>query len=223
MLIEMPVPAEGGTAERDGVSDMAKDDATHEADSLAGKILIAMPSMDDKRFARSLVYLCAHSSEGAMGIILNQPAPAATSFADLLVQLEIIPEAERITLPPLARTMTVQNGGPVETTRGFVLHSSDYFVDNATLPIDDHFSLTTTLEVLKAIAEGRGPRDAIMTLGYAGWAAGQLESEIQWNGWLHCPADPMLVFDQALEAKYDRALKKLGIDIGLLSSEAGHG
>lgn len=202
---------------------MAKDETTREPDSLAGKILIAMPGMEDKRFARSLVYLCAHSSEGAMGIILNQPAPAASSFPDLLVQLEIIPEDERIALPPLARAMTVQNGGPVETTRGFVLHSSDYHAENATLPIDDQFSLTTTLEVLKAIAEGRGPHDAIMTLGYAGWGAGQLESEIQWNGWLHCPADPTLVFDRDLESKYDRALKKLGIDIGLLSREAGHG
>ena len=202
---------------------MAMDDTTREPDSLAGKILIAMPGMDDKRFARSLVYLCAHSSEGAMGIILNQPAPSSTSFADLLVQLEIIPEEERITLPKLARAMTVQNGGPVETTRGFVLHSSDWSVDNATLAIDDQFALTTTLEVLKAIAEGRGPKNAVMTLGYAGWSAGQLESEIQWNGWLHCPADPGLVFDRDLSAKYDRALKKLGIDIGLLSTEAGHG
>ena len=202
---------------------MAKDDTTREAESLAGKILIAMPGMDDKRFARTLVYLCAHSSEGAMGIILNQPAPAASTFTDLLIQLDIISERDRDDLPPLARDMTVQNGGPVETTRGFVLHSSDYFVDNATLPIDDDVSLTTTLEVLKAIAEGRGPARAIMTLGYAGWSAGQLESEIQWNGWLHCPADPSLVFDRDLDGKYDRALKKLGIDIGLLSREAGHG
>ena len=202
---------------------MAKDDSAREPDSLAGQILIAMPGMEDRRFARSLVYLCAHSSEGAMGIILNQPSANAGSFADLLVQLDIIPEEDRIPLPPLARTMTVQNGGPVETTRGFVLHSSDYFVDNATLPIDDHFSLTTTLEVLKAIAEGRGPKEAIMTLGYAGWGAGQLESEIQWNGWLHCAADPSLVFDRELDTKYDRALKTLGIDIGLLSREAGHG
>ena len=202
---------------------MAKDETTREPDSLAGKILIAMPGMEDKRFARSLVYLCAHSSEGAMGLILNQTAPASSSFEDLLVQLDIIPEEDRITLPDLARQMTVQNGGPVETTRGFVLHSSDYFVDNATLPIDDDFSLTTTLEVLKAIAEGRGPKDAILALGYAGWGAGQLESEIQWNGWLHCPADPVLVFDRDLGTKYDRALRKLGIDIGLLSREAGHG
>jgi putative transcriptional regulator len=202
---------------------MAKDEITREPESLAGKILIAMPGMEDKRFARSLVFLCAHSAEGAMGIILNQPAPSAASFEDLLVQLDIIPEDERIELPPLARAMTVQNGGPVETTRGFVLHSSDYHVDNVTWPSDDQFSLTTTLEVLKAIAEDRGPRDAIMTLGYAGWGAGQLESEIQWNGWLHCPADPILVFDRDLDTKYDRALKKLGIDIGLLSRDAGHG
>ncbi len=202
---------------------MAADETTREPDSLTGKILIAMPGMEDKRFARSLVYLCAHSNEGAMGIILNQPAPAASTFPELLAQLDILPEDEQIHLPPLARAMTVQTGGPVETTRGFVLHSSDYFVDNATLPIDDQFSLTTTLEVLKAIAEGRGPKNAMMALGYAGWSAGQLESEIQWNGWLHCPADPVLVFDRDLDAKYDRALKKLGIDIGLLSREAGHG
>ncbi|WP_333822106.1 YqgE/AlgH family protein [Pinisolibacter sp.] len=202
---------------------MSNEETAREPDSLAGKILIAMPGMEDKRFARSLVYLCAHSSDGAMGIILNQPAPSASSFAELLVQLDIVGEDESGTLSPLARSMTVQNGGPVETTRGFVLHSSDYFIENATLPIDDHFSLTTTLEVLKAIAEGRGPKDAIMTLGYAGWGAGQLESEIQWNGWLHCPADPILVFDRDLDAKYDRALKKLGIDIGLLSRDAGHG
>lgn len=202
---------------------MSNEETAREPDSLAGKILIAMPGMEDKRFARSLVYLCAHSSDGAMGIILNQPAPSASSFAELLVQLDIVGEDESGTLSPLARSMTVQNGGPVETTRGFVLHSSDYFIENATLPIDDHFSLTTTLEVLKAIAEDRGPKDAIMTLGYAGWGAGQLESEIQWNGWLHCPADPILVFDRDLDAKYDRALKKLGIDIGLLSRDAGHG
>jgi putative transcriptional regulator len=189
---------------------------------LDGQILIAMPGMDDKRFNRAIVYLCAHSAEGAMGVILNQPA-AKLTFPDLLVQLEIIPEPDRITLPPLAQTMQVQTGGPVETTRGFVLHSSDYFAENATLPIDDRFSLTTTLEVLKAIAEGRGPKQAMLALGYAGWSAGQLESEIQWNGWLHCPADPELVFDPDLDRKYDRALKKLGIDIGLLSTEAGHG
>ena len=193
-----------------------------ESQFLGGKILIAMPGMDDKRFARALVYLCAHSEEGAMGVIINQPS-SQPSFPDLLVQLEIIPEENRIRLPDQARAMKVQTGGPVETTRGFVLHSSDWHVDDATLTIDDDFSLTTTLEVLKAIAEGHGPKRAMLALGYAGWSAGQLESEIQWNGWLHCTADPGLVFDTDLDRKYDRALKKLGIDIGLLSRDAGHG
>jgi len=118
--------------------------------------------------------------------------------------------------------MRVHNGGPVETSRGFVLHSPDYFIENATLPIDDDVSLTTTLEVLKAIAEGRGPRDAILALGYAGWPPGQLESEIQANAWLHFPADASLVFDIDLETKYERALRKIGIEIGMLSRHAGH-
>ena len=189
---------------------------------LGGKILIAMPGMEDERFSRALVYLCAHSEEGAMGVIINRPS-SQPSFPDLLVQLKIIPEEKRILLPDQARAMKVQTGGPVETTRGFVLHSAEWSVENATLPIDDAFALTTTLEVLKAIAEGRGPKKAILALGYAGWSAGQLESEIQWNGWLHCPADPALVFDTDIERKYDRALKTLGIDIGLLSRDAGHG
>jgi putative transcriptional regulator len=189
---------------------------------LDGQILIAMPGMEDRRFARTLVFLCAHSAEGAMGVILNQPSPQP-SFADLLVQLEVIPETDRVRLSGLARQMQVQNGGPVETARGFVLHSSDWFAENATLPINDHFSLTTTLEILKAIADGHGPEKAMMALGYAGWGAGQLEAEIQWNGWLHCSADPELVFDTEIEQKYERALQKLGIDIGLLSRDAGHG
>lgn len=192
-----------------------------EKDYLDGQILIAMPGMEDQRFSRSLVYLCAHSAEGAMGIILNQLAPQV-SFGDLLVQLDIIPSKDQIRLPGLAQRMRVHHGGPVETSRGFVLHSTDYFIDNATLPIDDDVSLTTTIEILKAIAEGRGPRAAVLALGYAGWQPGQLESEIQANAWLHCPPDASLVFDSDVEAKYDRALRKIGIDIGLLSRDAGH-
>jgi putative transcriptional regulator len=188
---------------------------------LDGQILIAMPGMEDTRFARSLVYLCAHSDEGAMGIILNQLAPQMT-FAELLQQLDIISSGEQIELKPQAARMRVHNGGPVETGRGFVLHSGDYFIENATLPIDEGISLTTTLEILKAIADGRGPRQAMLALGYAGWAPGQLESEIQANGWLNCTADTALVFDSELETKYDRALKKLGVDIGMLSRSAGH-
>lgn len=191
------------------------------SDYLDGQILIAMPGMDDRRFARSLIYVCAHSSEGAMGIILNQLAPQL-SFGELLVQLDVIPSDEQIRLPALAKRMRVHHGGPVETGRGFVLHSADYFIENATLTIDDGVSLTTTLEILKAIAEGRGPSDAMLALGYAGWHPGQLESEIQANGWLHCDADPSLIFDTDLETKYDRAMRKIGIDIGMLSREAGH-
>jgi putative transcriptional regulator len=113
-------------------------------------------------------------------------------------------------------------GGPVETERGFVLHSADFFIENSTLPIDDGICLTATIDILKAIARGEGPASAILALGYAGWAPGQLETEIQGNGWLHCAADSELIFGSDPGAKYDRALKKLGIDLGMLSSEAGH-
>jgi putative transcriptional regulator len=188
---------------------------------LDGQFLVAMPGLADERFARSVIYMCAHSSDGAMGIVLNQPA-ARVAFADLLVQLEVVEEDGRDRLPPLAREMKVRHGGPVEAGRGFVLHSSDYFLPNATLPIDDAVSLTTTLEVLKAIAEGRGPRQALLALGYAGWAPGQLENEIQFNGWLNCPGDADLLFSDDLDGMYARAMRKLGIDPGMLSAEAGH-
>lgn len=188
---------------------------------LDGQMLIAMPSMRDERFARSLIYVCAHSSEGAMGIIVNQPAPNI-NFADLLVQLEVIPASDLIILPPRAGTVKVLRGGPVETGRGFVLHSADFFIENSTLPIDDGICLTATLDILKAIARGDGPLSAVLALGYAGWAPGQLETEIQANGWLHCTADPDLIFGADTDIKYERALKKIGIHLGMLSSEAGH-
>jgi putative transcriptional regulator len=188
---------------------------------LDGQMLIAMPSMRDERFTRSVIYVCAHSSEGAMGIVVNQPA-ANINFPDLLVQLEVIPASDLIQLPRRAGTVKVLRGGPVETGRGFVLHSADFFIENSTLPIDDGICLTATLDILKAIARGDGPASALLALGYAGWAPGQLEMEIQENGWLHCPADPELIFGQDTEAKYEQALKKIGIDLGMLSSEAGH-
>jgi putative transcriptional regulator len=184
-------------------------------------MLIAMPSMRDERFTRSVIYVCAHSSEGAMGIVVNQPA-ANINFPDLLVQLEVIPAADLIQLPRRAGTVKVLRGGPVETGRGFVLHSADFFIENSTLPIDDGICLTATLDILKAIARGDGPASALLALGYAGWAPGQLEMEIQENGWLHCPADPELIFGGDTEMKYEKALKKIGIDLGMLSSEAGH-
>ena len=188
---------------------------------LDGQMLIAMPTMRDERFTRSLIYVCAHSSEGAMGIVVNQPAPNIR-FSELLVQLEVIPAAELIQLPPRAGVIKVLKGGPVETGRGFVLHSSDFFIENSTLPIDDGICLTATLDILKAIARGKGPQSAVLALGYAGWAPGQLENEIQENGWLHCPADPELIFGPDIDGKYGRALRKIGIDPGKLSSEAGH-
>src|ERR1700722_19037472 len=188
---------------------------------LDGQMLIAMPAMHDERFARSLIYVCAHSPEGAMGIVVNQPA-ANINFPDLLVQLEVIPATDLIQLPPRAETVKVLKGGPVETGRGFVPHSADFFIENSTLPIDDGICLTATLDILKAIARGDGPASAILALGYAGWAPGQLENEIQENGWLHCTADADLIFGTDNDGKYEKALKKLGIDLGMLSSEAGH-
>ena len=188
---------------------------------LDGQMLIAMPSMGDERFARSVIYLCAHSADGAMGIVVNQPA-AHISFSDLLVQLDVVPAAELIQLPPRAGVVKVLKGGPVDTQRGFVLHSADYFVENSTLPIDEGVCLTATLDILKAIARGSGPASAVLALGYAGWAPGQLENEIHQNGWLHCAADPELIFGTDTDGKYALALKKIGIEVGMLSSEAGH-
>lgn len=188
---------------------------------LDGQLLIAMPVMDDERFSRSVIYLCAHSPEGAMGIVVNRSA-GSIDFPGLLVQLNIIDKDHQITLPDSAESLKVLKGGPVETGRGFVLHSSDFFIKDATLPIDDGVCLTATLDILKAIASGTGPKQAVLALGYAGWAPGQLENEIQHNGWLHCAADMDLIFGRNIEDKYQLALDKLGIDIAMLSNEAGH-
>jgi len=188
---------------------------------LDGQMLIAMPSMLDERFTRSLIYICAHSSEGAMGIVVNHPAPNI-KFTDLLIKLEVVPAADLIQLPPNAGTVKVLKGGPVETERGFVLHSADFFIENSTLPIDEGICLTATLDILKAIARGDGPASALLALGYAGWAPGQLENEIQGNGWLHCSADSDLIFGSDIGGKYEKAMKKIGIELGMLSSEAGH-
>jgi putative transcriptional regulator len=188
---------------------------------LDGQLLIAMPGMSDERFARAVIFICAHSAEGAMGIVLNRPA-ADLSLPDLLVQLDIVPEAERIRLPTEVGKMQVLMGGPVETSRGFVLHSPDFHIDQSTLPIDDSICLTATIDILRAIARGKGPRNAVLALGYAGWSAGQLESEIQANGWLNCPADTELIFNSAADTRYLLALRKIGIDPGMLSMDAGH-
>jgi putative transcriptional regulator len=188
---------------------------------LDGQLLIAMPVMSDPRFARSVIYVCAHSEDGAMGLVINQRA-AHISFPDLLERLSIVPSGPEEELPDNLRSMSIHVGGPVETGRGFVLHSSDYFASDSTLPIEDGVCLTATIDILKAIASGTGPHQAILALGYAGWSPGQLESEIQANGWLNCPADPELIFDPDLDAKYMRALAKIGIDPSHLVNDAGH-
>jgi putative transcriptional regulator len=188
---------------------------------LDGQMLIAMPTMADENFARSVIYMCAHSTEGAMGIVINQPA-ANINFPKLLVQLDVIPAKEAIRLPEKAESVRVMKGGPVETGRGFVLHTADFFLQDSTLPIDDGMCLTATLDILAEIAKGGGPENAILALGYAAWSAGQLETEIQDNGWLHCAADPDLIFGTDADKKYDKALRKIGINPAMLSSEAGH-
>ena len=192
-----------------------------EGSFLDGQMLIAMPSMQDPRFLRSVIYICAHSDDGAMGLIINQQAPNI-DFVELLNQLNITSDKDAIHLPSSLQDITDHVGGPVESGRGFVLHSSDYYSEDSTLPIDDGVCLTATVDILRAIASGEGPTRALLALGYAGWGPGQLESEFQANGWLHCPADTDLLFDGAIEQKYERALQTIGIDAGHLVGQSGH-
>ena len=187
---------------------------------LDGQLLIAMPSMGDPRFARSVIYLCAHSADGAMGIIINQHAPHI-NFCELLEQLNVASEEESIRMPTDLQSMAVHVGGPVETGRGFVLHSADYYAEDSTLPIDEGVCLTATVDILRAMARGSGPDRALLALGYAGWAPGQLESEIQSNGWLNCPSDSELIFGRDVESKYRSALTKIGIDPARLVNDSG--
>lgn len=187
---------------------------------LDGQMLIAMPGMPDERFQRTVIYLCAHSSEGAMGIIVNKRA-RSLGFPDLLVQLELIAKDQVIRLPERASRVPVLSGGPVETSRGFVLHSMDVTIEDSTVTVAENIGLTITIDMLKAIARGEGPETAVLALGCATWGAGQLEREIRQNTWLHGPLDTDLVFGTDQEAKYDRALRMLGIDPAFLSQEAG--
>jgi putative transcriptional regulator len=181
--------------------------------SLSGQLLVAMPHMEDPRFARTVVYMCAHSDDGAMGFIVNRLIDNMR-FDTLMDQLGLDTEPERPDIP-------IHFGGPVEASRGFVLHSTD-LIQEATLVIDEAFALTATTEMLKAIAEGQGPERCVLALGYASWGAGQLDQEIQDNGWLLVPADDQLVFGLDNNAKWEGALGKLGIDLSLLSTQAGH-
>lgn len=191
------------------------------AGCLEGQLLVAMPSMSDRRFARSVIYICAHSEEGAMGLIVNQRANHI-SAPDLLERLGISTRTGDDEISNEIFDLSIHVGGPVETGRGFVLHSGDYFADDSTLAIENNVCLTATIDILKAIAIGRGPNRALLALGYSGWSPGQLESEIRANGWLNCPADMDLIFDGDLENKYSRAMAKIGIDLSHLVSDAGH-
>jgi putative transcriptional regulator len=179
---------------------------------LVGQLLVAMPGMPDPRFAKTLIYVCAHNPEGAMGLVVNR-ALETLSLGSLLAQLGI--DAGRVSDQP------VYFGGPVETGRGFVLHSCDYEHDG-TLVVTESVALTATVDILRAIAAGSGPRRHLLALGYAGWGPGQLDSEIRANGWLHVDADDALVFDDEVEDKWDRAMAKIGIDPRMLSDHAGH-
>ncbi len=180
---------------------------------LTGKFLIAMPGMGDPRFETSLILVCAHSENGAMGLIVNKPLPEP-GFRRLLEQLEITPG-------PACANIPVQFGGPVESARGFVLHSPDYGTDDGTLRISDSFAMTATLQALEDLAQGRGPARALLALGYAGWGSGQLENEILRNGWLSCEATPEIAFALDNLTKWERALKSLGVDALTLSATAG--
>jgi putative transcriptional regulator len=200
--------------ERSGMP-LRKDTRKVEGESfLEGKLLIALPGMSDPRFEKSVIFMCAHSVEGAMGIMINKPV-TGLSFQDLLRKLEL-------EVTPVTPDFPVLYGGPVETGRGFVLHSGDYESADATLPVSEDISLTATLDILRAMGEGRGPQKAIFALGYAGWSPGQIEDEIRSNGWVHCDSDPMLLFNTSIEAKWATALGKLGIDVSGLSAHTGH-
>ena len=182
--------------------------------SLAGELLVAMPQMMDPRFARSVVYLCAHSEDaGAMGLVINKLVVSLT-MDELFAHLKLDPSA-------VGRSRPVHFGGPVDPGRGFVLHTSDYR-EEATLTVGDEFAVTATLDILRAIGKGSGPQRSLLALGYAGWAPGQLDAEIQANGWLSVAADADLVFGDDLERKWERALAKLGIALPMLSTESGH-
>ena len=181
---------------------------------LQGQMLIAMPGMGDPRFTQSVIYVCSHGSDGAMGLIVNKRA-RDLRFPDLLRQVGIEPGEK-------AQEIRVHFGGPVEVGRGFVLHSDDWEVPGATKPLPEGLALTATVEILKAIARGRGPTLAVMTLGYAGWAPGQLETELQGNGWLTCPADQQLIFGKDDDGKWEACLRKIGVDPALLSAKGGH-
>ena len=181
---------------------------------LTGKLLIAMPGIGDPRFEHSVIFLYSHGEEGAMGLIVNKPAEGVV-LGDLLEQLEMGGEASA------AAALPVRFGGPVETQRGFVLHSDEYISTVNSLPVKPGFSMTATLDVLEEIAEGRGPEQYMVCLGHAGWGPGQLEAEIAENGWLTAEADPEMIFSSEPDDKWEAALASIGVAPLTLSMDAG--
>lgn len=192
---------------------------------LDGQFLIAMPGMTDERFARTVIFVCAHSDDGAMGFILNRSRQIRFSELVARLGLDDAENRSRSSQPDAARgsvpDFPILTGGPVEPGRGFVLHSDDY-LGEATLPVNNDLCLTATMDILRAIRDGQGPRRKTLMLGYAGWSSGQLEIEMAANTWLNCPADDELVFDLDLGAKYDRVLSLMGIPPAMLSAQCGH-
>jgi len=188
---------------------------------LDGKILIAMPGMSDPRFDHSVIYMCAHSESGAMGIIINKVAPML-SFGELASQIDLFSGNDITEVPFDLAQMAVLFGGPVDPNRGFVLHTADYFAADSSMKIGKDMALTATLDILRDMAKGHGPRRALLALGYSGWAPGQLEDEIQHNGWLHGDADEGLIFGTDFEVKYEHAMRRIGVNPTMLSSSAGH-
>jgi putative transcriptional regulator len=188
--------------------------------SLSGQLLVAMPNIGDPRFDRSVIYICNHSKEGALGFVINRPADEV-AFIDLLRQLKVVEEGPPVFFPEKAREIQVVYGGPVESNRGFVLHVNEPYDSKGAIVISDDIRLSANMELLHAIAKGDGPERAIFALGYAGWVAGQLEAEILQNAWLPCPASQDLLFDDEFETKYERALEKIGVDLSMLSGDFG--
>lgn len=180
---------------------------------LGGKLLIAMPRMSDRRFAKSLIFLCVHNPDGAMGIVVNRLVGSLT-YGELMQQLNIDGEA-------MEDERQVHFGGPMETSRGFVLHSTDR-IEEGTLLVDDDIALTSTTDILRAIVAGDGPQQSLLALGYAGWGPGQLDAELQANAWLCVNSDDALLFDRDIDTKWHRAIAKLGVDVNMLSGDAGH-
>ncbi len=179
---------------------------------LTGKLLVAMPQMGDPRFYRAVIFMCSHDANGAMGLVINHPLPGI-ELSELLTQLHIEDAQPDDDMP-------VMSGGPVETARGFILHEGD-FRQVESLKIESDIYVTGTIEALKAVARGQGPEKMLFILGYAGWTAGQLDQELQENAWLVTDADPDVIFNGNPDDRWDRAIRKIGVDPSMLSGEAG--